>query len=149
MGQTIVYQGPAGSGQHTKLCNQIALASTMIGVMEALRYARAAGLDPATVHASISSGAAASWPLAHLYPRVLAGNDAPGFTVRHFLKDIRLALDEADRMGIALPGLALARSLYEQVAAMGGGDWGTQALYRALEAPAESADRGLPPDSRA
>ncbi len=138
MGQTVVYQGPAGNGQHTKLTNQVVIAATMIGVSEGLVYARAAGLDPETVLASIGAGAAASWTLANLLPRVLQGDFAPGFFVRHFLKDIRIALDEADRMGLDLPGLALARQLYEQVVGLGGADLGTQALYLAYEPSAMS-----------
>ena len=133
MGKTIVHQGPAGSGQHTKMCNQIAIASGMIGVMESLLYAQRAGLDPETVLRSIGSGAAASWSLSHLQPRALRGDFAPGFYVRHFIKDLGIACAECRRMGIAAPGLALARELYEKVAAMGGEDLGTQAIYKALE----------------
>lgn len=133
MGKTVVLQGPAGNGQHTKLTNQVVIAATMIGVTEGLVYARAAGLDPATVLSSIGAGAAASWSMANLLPRVLAHDFAPGFFVRHFLKDLRIALEEADRMGLELPGLALARRLYEQVASQGGADLGTQALYLAYE----------------
>lgn len=133
MGKTIVYQGPAGSGQHTKLCNQIALASTMIGVMEALLYAQRSGLDPERVLESIGSGAAGSWALTNLQPRALRGDFAPGFYVRHFLKDIRIAIAESERMGIATPGLRLARDLYEKVVELGGELLGTQAIYKALE----------------
>lgn len=133
MGKTIVHQGPAGSGQHTKLSNQIALASTMVGVMEALLYARRSGLDPGKVLESIGSGAAGSWALTNLQPRALRGDFAPGFYVRHFLKDIRIAIAEAERMGIATPGLRLAKDLYEKVVELGGESLGTQAIYRALE----------------
>ncbi|MGQ9590250.1 MAG: NAD(P)-dependent oxidoreductase [Planctomycetota bacterium] len=133
MGKTIVHQGPAGSGQHTKLCNQIALASTMVGVMEALLYARRSGLDPARVLESIGSGAAGSWALTNLQPRALRGDFAPGFYVRHFLKDIRIAIAESERMGIATPGLRLAKDLYEKVVELGGESSGTQAIYQALE----------------
>ena len=139
MGRTIVHQGPAGAGQHAKLCNQIVVASTMIGVMEGLRYARAAGLDPATVLESIGAGAAGSWSLTNLYPRAAAGDYAPGFLVRHFLKDMRIALGESARMDIDLPGLALAERLYQRVVALGGASQGTQALYRAFD---DSADDG-------
>jgi len=132
MGRTVVHQGPAGSGQHAKLCNQLAIAGAVIGAMEALVYARGSGLDPETVLASIGAGAAASWTLDNLYPRALAGNFAPGFFVRHFLKDLRIARDEAAAMGLELPGLALAESLYERVVALGGAELGTQALYLAL-----------------
>lgn len=131
MGKRVVLQGPAGSGQHAKLCNQIAIASNMLGVMEALLYARHAGLDPMIVLESIGAGAAGSWSLENLYPRVVAGDFAPGFYVEHFLKDIRIARAEADAMGIELPGLALAESMYERVVALGGARQGTQALYRA------------------
>ena len=133
MGRTIVYQGPAGSGQHTKMCNQICIASNMIGVMEALLYAQRAGLNPETVLQSIGSGAAASWSLSNLQPRALKGDFAPGFYVKHFLKDIRIAIAESERMGVASPGLRLAKDLYERVVALGGEAMGTQAIYRALE----------------
>jgi 3-hydroxyisobutyrate dehydrogenase len=138
MGKTVVYQGPAGSGQHTKMCNQIAIASNMIGVMEALLYAQRSGLDPTTVLSSIGAGAAGSWSLSNLYPRVVQGDFDPGFYVQHFLKDIRIALDEAERMGLVLPGLSLARELYERVEALGGAELGTQALYKALAQMQES-----------
>ncbi len=133
MGKTIVYQGPAGSGQHTKMCNQITLAATMIGVMEALLYAQRSGLDPETVLESIGSGAAASWALSNLQPRALAGDFEPGFYVCHFLKDIEIALGEAEGMGIATPGLSLAKKLYDQVVELGGEFDGTQAIYKVLE----------------
>ncbi len=133
LGTTIVHQGPSGSGQHTKLCNQIVVAGNMIGACEALVYARAAGLDPIAVLRSIGAGAAASWTLSHLYPRMAGGDFAPGFYVRHFLKDMGLALDEAKRLGIQLPGLALVRSLYSRVVELGGADLGTTALVLALQ----------------
>jgi 3-hydroxyisobutyrate dehydrogenase len=133
MGKTIVYQGPAGSGQHTKMCNQICIASNMIGVMESLLYAQRAGLNPETVLQSIGSGAAASWSLSNLQPRALKGDFTPGFYVKHFLKDIRIAIAESERMGVATPGLRLAKDLYEKVVALGGEAMGTQAIYRALE----------------
>lgn len=133
MGKTIVYQGPAGSGQHAKMCNQICIASNMIGVMESLLYAQRAGLNPETVLQSIGSGAAASWSLSNLQPRALKGDFAPGFYVKHFLKDIRIAIAESERMGVATPGLKLAKELYEQVVSLGGESMGTQAIYRALE----------------
>ena len=133
MGKTIVHQGPAGAGQHTKLVNQIAIASNMIGVCEALLYARRAGLDPATVLQSIGGGAAASFSLATYAPRMLAGDFAPGFMVEHFIKDLGIALTEARRMHLALPGLALANQLYVALAAQGHGRKGTHALLLALE----------------
>jgi len=133
MGKTIVHQGLAGSGQHTKMCNQIAIASNMIGVMEALLYARKSGLDPDTVLKSIGAGAAGSWSMTNLLPRVIKGDFAPGFFVRHFLKDIRIALKEAETLGIRLPGLELAEELYDRLAASGRDKLGTQALYKVLE----------------
>jgi len=143
MGKTIVHHGPAGSGQHAKLCNQIVIASTVIGVMEGLLYARRAGLDPDMVLASIGAGAAGGWTLANLYPRVVRGDYAPGFYARHFLKDIRIALAEARRLGIRLPGLALAEDLYRQLVDRGGGHLGTQALYQVLDPEtAEITPRG-------
>lgn len=130
MGKNIVYQGPAGSGQHCKLCNQIAIAANMLGVCEAIAYAKSAGLDPETVLKSISAGAAGSWSLSNLAPRMLAGNFAPGFYVKHFIKDMTIAADSAHAMGLNTPGLNLAQSLYEQLQAEGGGDDGTQGLYK-------------------
>ncbi len=141
VGKTIVLQGPAGSGQHAKMCNQIAIASNMIGVMEALLYGRRAGLDPNELLASIGAGAAGSWSMSNLYPRVVQGDFGPGFYVEHFLKDLRIALSEAERMGLELPGLALARRLYERVIDLGGARQGTQALYRALEDLQEEGEK--------
>ncbi len=109
MGQNIVYQGPAGSGQHTKMCNQIAIASNMIGVSEAMVYAKKSGLDPETVLKSISTGAAGSWSLSNLAPRMIAGNFEPGFYIKHFIKDMGIALEEAKEMGMETPGLELAK----------------------------------------
>lgn len=129
MGQTIRLQGPAGSGQHTKMANQISLASCLAGAVEAMTYVKAAGLDPRSVLASISTGAAGSWQLANNAPRMLDGNFAPGFYVRHFLKDLRIALDAAKDMGLSLPFLELAESLFARLEASGRGDLGTQALY--------------------
>lgn len=128
MGANVVLQGEAGAGQHTKMCNQIAIASTMVGVVEALAYAEDAGLDPACVLTSISAGAAGSWTLANLAPRMLAGDTSPGFFVKHFIKDMGIALSSAEEMGLELPGLALAMSLYERLAASGCADCGTQSL---------------------
>ncbi len=130
MGGNIVRQGPAGAGQHAKMCNQIAIASGMVAICEALAYARSAGLDSGTVLQSIEKGAAGSWSLSNLAPRILKKDYSPGFFVKHFLKDMGIALDSASRMGLDLPGLSLARSLYERLAAQGGGDDGTQALFR-------------------
>jgi 3-hydroxyisobutyrate dehydrogenase len=132
MGKTIVYQGPAGSGQHTKMVNQILICSNMIGVCEALLYGYKAGLDLKTVMDSVSSGAAGSWSLSNLGARMIAGNFEPGFFVEHFLKDMAIALAESRRMKLALPGLALAEQLYRAVEAQGFGRKGTQALLLAL-----------------
>jgi len=130
MGKNIVYQGPAGSGQHCKLCNQIAIASNMLGVCEAIAYARQAGLDPETVLKSISAGAAGSWSLSNLAPRMLAGNFDPGFYVKHFIKDMAIAAESADGLRLDTPGLDLALALYRTLAAAGCEDDGTQALYK-------------------
>jgi 3-hydroxyisobutyrate dehydrogenase len=130
MGKNIVYQGKAGSGQHCKMCNQIAIAAGMLGVCEAVRYAQKAGLAPEVVLESIASGAAGSWSLSNLAPRMIAGNFAPGFYVKHFVKDMTIASDAAEAMGLATPGLSLARSMYEKLAAQGGADDGTQALFK-------------------
>ncbi len=132
MGKTIVYQGQAGAGQHTKAVNQILIASNMIGVCEGLLYAYRSGLDLNTVLSSVSPGAAGSWSLANLGPRIIGGNFAPGFYVEHFIKDMGIALGEARRMGLALPGLALAQQLYLALAAQGHGRSGTHALELAL-----------------
>lgn len=133
MGARIVYQGAAGAGQHTKMANQIAIASNMIGVCEALAYASKAGLDHAKVMESISGGAAGSWSLSNLGPRMLAGNFDPGFYVKHFIKDMGIADEEARLMGLETPGLRLALSLYRKLADEGFGEDGTQALYRLFQ----------------
>ena len=132
MGSTIVHQGGAGAGQHTKMVNQILIATGMIGVCEALLYADDAGLDLPTVLESVSGGAAGSWSLTNYGPRILAGDFDPGFYVDHFVKDMRIALSEAGSAELALPGLALAHQLYVALQAQGGGKNGTQALIRAL-----------------
>jgi 3-hydroxyisobutyrate dehydrogenase len=133
MGKTIVHQGPAGAGQHTKMVNQVLIASNMMGVCEALLYGYKAELDLKTVLQSVGAGGAASWSLNNLGPRIIDRNFEPGFFVEHFLKDMRIALDEAERMNLALPGLALAKQLYEAVRAQGYGRKGTHALMLALE----------------
>lgn len=130
MGKTIVRQGGPGAGQLCKLANQVAIASGMVAVCEALAFARATGLDPATVLESISGGAAGSWGLSNLAPRVLRGDFAPGFYVRHFTKDLGLALAAARAAKADLPGLDLAARLYREVEAAGDADLGTQALAR-------------------
>jgi 3-hydroxyisobutyrate dehydrogenase len=134
MGKTWVRQGGPGAGQHTKMTNQILIASGMIGVCEAMLYAYRAGLDPERVLQSVASGAAGSWSLTNYGPRILAGNFEPGFYVEHFIKDMAIALDEARRLGLALPGLALAQQLYQSVRALGFGKKGTHALQLALAA---------------
>ncbi len=132
MGKTIVHQGAAGAGQHTKMVNQILIATNMIGVCEALLYGYKAGLDLNTVLQSVGSGAAGSWSLNNLGPRMIAGNFDPGFFVEHFLKDMGIALAESRRMNLALPGLALSEQLYRAVMAQGNGRKGTHALMLAL-----------------
>jgi 3-hydroxyisobutyrate dehydrogenase len=134
MGKTFVRQGGPGAGQHTKMVNQILIATGMIGVCEALLYAHAAGLDPERVLQSVASGAAGSWSLSNYGPRILAGNFEPGFFVEHFIKDMAIALDEARRLGLSLPGLGLAQQLYQSVRALGYGKKGTHALQLALAA---------------
>lgn len=133
LGKNIVYQGEAGSGQHAKMCNQITVAGVMIGVCENLIYCKKAGLDPRTMLRSVGSGAASSWLLNNLGPRIMDGDYDPGFFVEHFIKDMEIALSESQRMGIDLPGLALVKSLYERASALGHGRLGTQALLLALE----------------
>lgn len=132
MGKTIVYQGPHGAGQHTKMVNQILIASYMVGVTEALLYGYRAGLNLETVLESVTSGAANSWSLANLGPRMMRGDYKPGFFVEHFIKDMGIALAEARRMNLALPGLAVANQLYIALQAQGHGRDGTQALVLAL-----------------
>jgi 3-hydroxyisobutyrate dehydrogenase len=133
MGKTIVHQGPPGSGQHTKMVNQILIAANMIAVCEGLLYGYKAGLDLETVFKSVSVGAAGSKALEVLGPRILARNFEPGFFVEHFIKDMGIALAEAEKMNLCLPGLGLAKQLYEAVRAQGYGRKGTHALMLALE----------------
>ena len=133
MGKNIVHQGPAGSGQHTKMCNQIAIASGMMAISEAMAYAKKSGLQPETVLKSIESGAAGSWSLTNLAPRVLKGDYAPGFFVKHFIKDMKIAIESAQAMGLDLPGLQLAKKLYDQLASKGCEDDGTQSLFKLYE----------------
>lgn len=132
MGKTIVYQGGPGAGQHTKMVNQTLIASNMVGVCEALLYAYRAGLDLETVMKSVASGAAGSWSLSNLGPRIIQGNFDPGFFVEHFIKDMGIALSEAKKMQLSLPGLALAHQLYVALAAQGHSRDGTHALQLAL-----------------
>jgi 3-hydroxyisobutyrate dehydrogenase len=132
LGKTIVRQGGPGAGQHAKMVNQVLIAGNMISVCEGLLYGYRAGLDLPTVMKSVASGAATSWSLVNLGPRILDGNFAPGFFVEHFLKDMGIALAEAKRMQLALPGLALAEQLYVALAAQGHARDGTHALMLAL-----------------
>ncbi len=130
MGKNIALQGPAGSGQHCKMANQIACAVGMVSWVEALAYGKRAGLDPAKVLGSISGGAAGSWAMTNLGPRALAGDFAPGFYVKHIRKDIGIAVASAKEMGLDLPGLDCARALYDRVAEKGWDEMGTQVLYQ-------------------
>lgn len=130
MGKNNILQGPAGSGQYTKMCNQITIASNMIGVAEAMAYAQKSGLDPIRVLESIGGGAAGSWSLSNLGPRMIAGDYAPGFYVKHIIKDIKIAIDSAQEMGLNTPGLELAKSLYEKLAAEGEENSGTQVIIK-------------------
>ncbi|MFO1041555.1 MAG: NAD(P)-dependent oxidoreductase [Planctomycetaceae bacterium] len=132
MGKTIIHQGGAGAGQHTKMANQILIATNMIGVCESLLYGYKAGLDLPTMLQSVGPGAAGSWSLNNLGPRIMNNNFDPGFFVEHFIKDMGIALSEAKRMGLSLPGLALGEQLYLSVKAKGWGRNGTHALMLAL-----------------
>ena len=133
LAKTIVLQGRPGAGQHAKMVNQIMIAGTMMGMCEGLLYAQRAGLDPEKVLESVGGGAAASWSLANLYPRILRGDFGPGFFVGHFVKDLQIALESAAAMNLELPGLKLAHRLYALLKNGGGAKFGTQALIRQLE----------------
>lgn len=126
----VMLQGPAGSGQHTKMANQIMIAGTMTGMTELMAYAKAAGLDVAKVIEQVGSGAAGNWSLANYSPRILTDDYSPGFFVKHFIKDLKIALEEADKLGVDLPGTKLAKDLYERLAGKGFEDAGTQALIK-------------------
>ncbi len=130
LGKKITYMGPAGAGQHTKMANQIAIATNMIGVCESLVYAKKAGLDVQKVFDTISTGAAKSFSLSSYGPRIIKGDYSPGFFIKHFIKDMRIALNEAEKMGIEFPGLALAKEMYEKLAKEGEENSGTQALIK-------------------
>ncbi|KKB39172.1 NAD(P)-dependent oxidoreductase [Bacillus thermotolerans] len=130
IGENIVYQGEAGAGQHAKMSNQITVAGNMIGVCEALVYAREAGLDLENVLKSITTGAAGSWSLSNLAPRMLKEDYEPGFYIKHFIKDMKIAIEESERMGIRLPGLSLAKKMYEELSLKGESESGTQALIK-------------------
>ena len=133
MGANIVLQGGPGAGQHTKLCNQIVIASTMLGVCEGLAYAQSAGLDAHTVLSTIGGGAAGGFQLNNLGPRIANGDFAPGFFIEHFIKDMRIAHEEAGHMGRELPGLELVRGLYQKLSEEGYARNGTQALFKLYE----------------
>lgn len=130
MGKNIVYQGKAGAGQHTKMANQIAIAAGMVGVCEALAYAKRAGLDPQTVLACIGQGAAGSWSLNNLGPRMINQDFAPGFFVKHFIKDMTIAANSARTLDLDTPGLNLAKTLYQRLVEKGCENDGTQALFK-------------------
>ena len=129
LGKSITLLGPAGSGQRCKLVNQIAVAVGMVAWCEALTVAKAAGLDPSVAQGVISGGAAGSWGLSNLAPRALREDFKPGFLVRHLVKDIQLAQEEADRHGVRLPGLEVAGKLYDALEKTGFGENGTQVLF--------------------
>ena len=143
MGQTISFMGGAGAGQHTKMCNQILVAGSMIGVCESLLYADKAGLDQQSVIDIIGKGAASCWSINNLGPRIVSGNFEPGFIVEHFIKDMGIALQEAEAVGLSLPGLALVHNLYLEVKAQGHGRLGTHALMLALKARNEDPEKTI------
>lgn len=145
LGTNVVRQGGSGCGQHTKMANQVAIAGCMLATVESLAYATAAGLDPRTVLESIGAGSAASWSLANLAPRILDGNFAPGFYVKHFVKDMRIAMSSAEEMGLDLPGLTAAKRLYELLQESGGENLGTQALWLLYADEAARQQAGVAP----
>jgi 3-hydroxyisobutyrate dehydrogenase len=149
MGANVVLQGGPGAGQHTKMANQVAIAGSMLATVESLAYAQAAGLDTRRVLLSIGAGSAASWSLANLAPRILDGNFAPGFYVKHFIKDMRIALAAAAELNLDLPGLSTAKSLYDVLEAGGGGNLGTQALWLLYADDASRVRQGVDADARA
>lgn len=130
MGKTINYFGKAGSGQYTKMANQIAIAAGMLGVAESLAYAKKMGLDANKVLETIETGAAGSWSLSNLGRRMLQGDDKPGFYIKHFIKDMRIAIESAEEAGLELPGLLKAKELYDQLSDRGLSDKGTQAIIQ-------------------
>ena len=133
MGNNVVLQGGPGAGQHTKMANQMAMAAGLISVCESLSYAKKAGLDPEKVLKSIGTGSAGSWSLNNLGPRIIAGNMDPGFYVKHFIKDMKIAADSSRNLELETPGLDLALSLYKKLAEMGHENKGTQALWKLFE----------------
>jgi len=143
MGSMVMLHGPAGSGQHCKMANQIAIAASMLGLAECLAYAVGAGLDRARVLETLGGGSAQTWTLANYGPRILAGDFQPGFYVKHFVKDLRIALAAADSMHVMLPGTALAKRLYEALTAGGGSELGTQAIWLLYAGVSEREDAGV------
>lgn len=137
LGKNIQHQGTAGAGQYTKMANQIAIAGNMMGVSEAIAYAKQVGLDPTHVLDSIATGAAGSWSLTNLAPRMIRGDFAPGFYIKHFIKDMGIAIESAEEAGLTLPGLTLAKQLYDQLAREGLENEGTQALFKLILPKAE------------
>jgi len=133
MGENIALMGPAGCGQHTKMSNQVLIASTMIGTVECLLYGYKAGMDRDSIIDIIGKGAAASWSINNLGRRMVKGNFEPGFFIKHFVKDMGIALREAEKMKLSLPGLALAHQFYVSAMALGYENLGTQALYKVFE----------------
>lgn len=133
MGKTFTLMGGPGAGQHTKMANQIGIAGTMLGLIEALQYAKAAGLDVERAHAALAGGGANSWSWGAYGPRIIGGDFAPGFFVKHFVKDLRIALDESRAMELRLPGLELAERLYSFLLEADGAELGTQALWLLYE----------------
>lgn len=130
MGSNVRLQGKTGAGQFTKMANQIAIASTMMGVSEAMAYAKKAGLDQEQVLASIETGAAGSFSMSKLAPRMIKGDFSPGFYMKHFIKDMNIAIESAEELNLKTPGLVVAKKLYQELADKGEGDSGTQALYK-------------------
>ena len=133
MGENIAYMGGPGKGQHTKMCNQTLIAGTMIGVVESLLYAYKSGMNMEEVINVIGKGAASSWSINNLGPRIARRDYDPGFFIKHFVKDMRIALDEARRMDLALPGLSLVHQFYTSAMALGYEELGTQGLYKVFE----------------
>lgn len=133
MGTNIRYQGAAGNGQHTKMANQIAISGCIASVCEAIAYAKKCGLDPQDMFDAISTGAAGSWQMTNNGQKIIDGNFAPGFYVKHFIKDMNIAIDESDAREMGLDVLHLVRDKYLKLAELGGGDDGTQALIKVVE----------------
>lgn len=133
MGENIILQGEAGAGQHTKMVNQISIAPAMIGICEALMYAKKAQLDPSTVLESISTGAAGSWSLSNYAPRMIKGDFAPGFAIKHFIKDMKIAQESAKEMNLPTPSLTMALEMYEELANQGEDESGIHALIKYFE----------------